>query len=343
MLLFVYEWVSGGGLLSHEGALPESLLTEGVAMAGAIAQDAAELADWEVALLGDLRVPQLNAHGGEIVQVDSPTSFLAAFADLCQRADAVVIIAPEIDGELVKAIRRAGSYGAKLISPDLEFASLAADKHRTAMHLCNAAIPTPVGHLLTADSPLPTDFAYPAVVKPVDGAGSQDTYVVAGPHEMPPAYVANRRIETLAPGVAASVAILCGPTGITALPPCRQRISNDGRLRYLGGTTPIESGLAARAQQLAVAAIGAMPPTQGYVGVDIILGACPDGTQDCVIEINPRLTTSYAGLRYAIEENLLRLMIAAAAGEEITYSDSSKAIEFGVDGCVSYSVPDKPF
>ncbi len=46
-----------------------------------------------------------------------------------------------------------------------------------------------------------------------------------------------------------------------------------------------------------------MPPTvRGFVGLDLLLGDCV--SEDCVIEINPRLTTSYVGLRRMIHGNL---------------------------------------
>ena len=127
------------------------------------------------------------------------------------------------------------------------------------------------------------------------------------------------------PGLAASVALLCGPAGRLALPPCKQRISDDGRLRYLGGELPLSAGLAARATELANRAVAALPPTIGYVGVDLVLGRDPNGREDVVIEVNPRLTTSYVGLRAAAQANLAEAMWEIAHGElpQIDFSSSS--------------------
>ena len=153
------------------------------------------------------------------------------------------------------------------------------------------------------------------MLKPVNGAGSQDTYMVSGPYDAPPAYAWPRRLESYVPGLAASVAMLCGPGGRISLAPCKQRISDDGRLRYLGGEMPLAAGLAERARSLAERALAAMPPAVGYVGVDLVLGREPDGSQDAVIEINPRLTTSYVGLRTAATSNLAEAMWRVAQGE----------------------------
>jgi predicted ATP-grasp superfamily ATP-dependent carboligase len=45
--------------------------------------------------------------------------------------------------------------------------------------------------------------------------------------------------------------------------------------------------------------------------VDVILGA----ESDHVIEINPRLTTSYVGLRVLAADNLMELLLRLARGE----------------------------
>ncbi|MEK7799030.1 MAG: ATP-grasp domain-containing protein, partial [Acidobacteriota bacterium] len=52
---------------------------------------------------------------------------------------------------------------------------------------------------------------------------------------------------------------------------------------------------------------------RGYVGVDLVLG----DSGATVIEINPRLTTSYVGLRLSVAENIAGLIIAAALGRAL--------------------------
>src|SRR5690606_21127135 len=97
-----------------------------------------------------------------------------------------------------------------------------------------------------------------------------------------------------------------------ALPACRQHLSDDGRFRYLGGSLPLPPSLHARAARLAQQALDALPAAIGYVGVDLVLGAADDGSRDVVIEVNPRLTTSYLGLRDAVKINLAELILQTA-------------------------------
>ena len=139
------------------------------------------------------------------------------------------------------------------------------------------------------------------------------------------------RLEQFCPGLSASVAVLCGPVGNTALQPCEQRLDLK-TFEYLGGNTPISEEHAKRAKSLALAAIEAMPPTTGYVGVDLVLGDRNDGSQDVVIEINPRLTTSYVGLRQACRQNLAQAMLDVACGRPVDLSFGAERVEFRGDG-----------
>ena len=132
------------------------------------------------------------------------------------------------------------------------------------------------------------------------------------PHPWP------RLLERFIPGRPASVLFICGPNGTTALPPCWQRLCDSGRFTYLGGSIIMQKAIAERAQQLAQRALAALPPANGFVGVDLILGEANDGSGDYVIEVNPRLTTSYVGLRKVVKENLAGLAIKAAKNERIS-------------------------
>jgi predicted ATP-grasp superfamily ATP-dependent carboligase len=61
-----------------------------------------------------------------------------------------------------------------------------------------------------------------------------------------------------------------------------------------------------------------VPGLSGYFGVDLVLGESADGSQDRVIEINPRLTTSYLGLRRLARFNLAQALLRLAQGERVT-------------------------
>jgi hypothetical protein len=139
-------------------------------------------------------------------------------------------------------------------------------------------------------------------------------------------------LETYVPGQPASVAVLVADDSATALPVCLQRLSDDGRFRYLGGSLPVLGPQARLAQEVAVRAVGCIPALRGYVGVDLVLHA--DGTGVTVVEINPRLTTSYVGLRAALEVNLMAVVIGERH-EELRGPKRIRRISFTSDGQVS--------
>jgi predicted ATP-grasp superfamily ATP-dependent carboligase len=224
--------------------------------------------------------------------------------------------------------------GGRLLGPTPEFIAIAADKQRTADALQAAKVPVPAGIRLQPGMPLPDRFAYPAVLKRLDGAGSLDICLIpdaaaAVAHGPVPLAA---RLERFVSGLAASVAVLCGPKSRQALSPCRQKISDDGRLVYQGGASPLDDDHVGRAQQLALDAIECLPGALGYVGVDMVLG--DDPAHDVVIEINPRLSVSYVGLRAVYPGNLAQEMLALAAGHRVDLVRSTQRVDFDADGTV---------
>ena len=188
---------------------------------------------------------------------------------------------------------------------------------------------------------------FPVVVKPVYGAGSTATFRVDRMEDLMPTLAeaeseglgeTSMLIQDYVPGRPASVAFLCGPGGNVPLVPCWQHLSDDGRFKYLGGELPIPPDLAGRAVDLASRAVNCVPGLLGYVGVDLVLGNAPDGSADYAIEINPRLTTSYVGLRALADVNLAGAMLAVAEGGPLPpLRWKPGRVRFAPDGTVTHS------
>lgn len=335
MRVFLYEWITGGGLVEQAGRLPQSLLDEGSAMIAALAADFAALPESRVTVLRDMRLDPPALPGCVVVQVHSTSDWEQQFDRLAAESDVALVVAPEFDGILAQTARRAAAAQRASLNAEAEFIAVASDKQRTADRLAAAGLPVPSAALYDADAErLPLDFQYPGVLKPIDGAGSQHTLLVEGPDDEPPPYPWPRRLERYCPGRAASVALLCGPGGHVVLPPCWQDLSADGRFTYRGGSLVRDAEWAQRARSLALQAIAAMPPARGYVGVDLVLGEAPDGRDDVVIEINARVTTSYVGLRAAIATNLAGAMLQCIAGERPELHVADWTIDFTANGAV---------
>ena len=226
--------------------------------------------------------------------------------------DWTIIIAPETDGVLAERCRWVESAGGHLLGCSAALVELLSDKHQTAEHLAVNEVPVPRGHTWEPGEP-PPSLPCPVVVKPRDGAGSQKSFLVENTsalHELLDRFDVSARIEKYIPGTPCSVSFLCGPRGCLPLAPCFQIIGFEQytghgpqestrlqKVEYLGGCLPLSVHLARRAVSLANRAVKSLPRSMGYLGVDLILGVHDDGSRDFVIEINPRLTTSYVGLR----------------------------------------------
>jgi predicted ATP-grasp superfamily ATP-dependent carboligase len=335
MHIFLYEWITGGGLVEEPSPLPETLLIEGEAMLTALATDLAAIPNAQVTVLRDARLEPLSIRGCGVVDVHSRENHLQEFSGLAAEADHTIVIAPEFDGILSATLQLARDVSANLIAPTSQFVAITSNKHLTAQRLAAAGVPVPEAILLDADvERLPIEFTYPGVLKPLDGAGSQHTFLVTSRFDEPPPYPWPRRLERYVPGIAASVAFLCGSEQRVPLAACRQHLADNGRFGYLGGSLLWETDLAQRATQLAARALDAIPGSLGYVGVDLVLGEAGDGSQDTVIEINPRLTTSYVGLRAMTHDNLAAGMLEIAAGREFMPNLRLDPLEFSANGSV---------
>ncbi len=264
----------------------------------------------------------------------------AAVAELAAACDGTMVIAPELSGALLERCRWVEAAGGRLLGPGPRVVELASDKHATIEHLAAFGLPVPRGWLVEPGGAIPPGAVFPAVGKPCLGAGSQGLRLLAD-QTAAEAWLANLsgpgRLERFCPGVATSVAVLCGPAGIFPLVPCRQRLSDDGHFVYQGGSLPLDAPLADRATELAVRSVATLPGAIGYLGVDLVLGSNPEGRDDVVIEINPRLTTSYVGLRAAAaaEANLAAAILAVCEGRSPRLSFRPVEVQFEPDGSLA--------
>lgn len=341
MRLLVYEYTCAHA--TERDMAADALHCEGWAMLRAVLDDLARVRD--VDLVTVLAAPLPVPAGVACCLLEHASAEEAVLRGLAREVDLALVIAPEFEDILARRCDWIETEGGRLLGPSAAAVRLTADKLALCRHLQAHAVPTPATHVW----PLPGQGAatFPAVWKPRYGAGSQATFLVRDAAELAAAEVCAAAegwkgeavLQPWVPGRAASVAFLLGPAGSVALLPAAQHLSEDGRLHYQGGELPLPEPLAGRAVTLARRACAAVSELRGYVGVDLVLGDAPDGSEDQVIEINPRLTTSYVGLRALARDNLGLALLQASTGGQVSLAWRPGRVRFRAEGGVEWLAP----
>lgn len=301
MRVFAYEFVTGGGLIDQD--LPTSLTREADMMVRTLVAELAGLPG--VALLTS-RDPRLPAPVGNEVFVPAfGEEPFALFARGLAATDAAWPTAPETGGLLERLARATLDHGKILLGSRPEAVRLTASKQAT-FDLLNAK-GVPVVATYSRPEVVPSR-AGPWVVKPDDGAGSDDV------RRVPDAATAQAQLKAQSGLVAQpwvdgdvrSLSLICadGESLLLSVNQQRMRCIN-GRLSLVGIVVNVVRDRSGELGELSDGIAAAIPGLWGYVGVDFI--ETPDGP--VVLEINPRLTTSYCGLRAALGINVAAILL----------------------------------
>jgi predicted ATP-grasp superfamily ATP-dependent carboligase len=326
MNIFVYEYISATGCRTSP-----SLLQEGAAMLDAVLHDMGRCPGVQTTTLLAANLPgPTTKWPNNTVHLTDPLEEPMRFVDCVARADFTLVIAPEFDDIMLERCRRVEECGGRLLGPSAEAVRLTADKLALAEHFRRHNVPTPATFAWDeSNEHASLPVAFPLVCKPRFGAGSQATFLVKTSDDLESAarcaategWGGKMIFQPYQEGAAASVAFLVGRDTTVVLPGAVQHLSDDGRFHYQGGTVPLPPAVNARAQRVALRAVESVTGLFGYVGVDVVLGGPADGRADVAIEINPRLTTSYIGLRQLARGNLAEALLAVAIGGTAPFLD----------------------
>ena len=276
-------------------------------MLEALLNDLSELSGIELLTTRDFRLPPLNSRA-DVVGVTPEQSVGQIWADCLKQSDAFWPVAPESGGILAQMSDLAIAENKILLNSGPSAVRLAASKLATNIKLAAAGIPV-----------VPTFLAKewlsagesPWVAKPDDGIGCEDSRVFHASDAMLAWLTMGDRwqshvVQPLITGTAASISMLCSKGDAILLSCNRQLIEMmDGRFYYHGSLLNGMQEYWNDFEKIAQAVAKAMPELAGYVGIDVLV----DEEQIFVLEVNPRLTTSYTGLHRAMGSNPARLIV----------------------------------
>ena len=313
MRVFVFEYITGGGMLDSQ--LPPSLAEEGDMMLRALVSDLSEIGDLEILVTRDARLepPELPA---EFHMLHDTEDLSLAWRDCVDSADAVWPIAPEYNRVLEHISEAIVNAGKLLLNSPPSAVRVAASKHTTATLLAESGLQ--VVPTYRPEHGLP-DLKGQWVLKPDDGAGCQGSLICRDRDDL------YHQFETLPPdrnyvaqpfvqGEPVSLCILAQRGEATLLSVNRQRIAVMDNAFVLLGCVVNEPMMEQQAgyERLSGAIAAALPQLWGFTGIDLI--ASKRGLQ--VLEVNPRITTSYVGLRESTGFNAAALVLDMAQGSQ---------------------------
>lgn len=291
-------------------------------MRDALLRDLKALNAYQLISLHDARLqPSCDVSNSTAVL---PGQFIKVFKNLLAQVDLVWLIAPESDGHLLALTELCLEAENKQDGPILIGCGYDATLIGTSKTLSFEAMQAAGIHTLTVhageDVVRDAYFAQLAksttawLVKPEDGAGCEGIrYFVDAMSMRNWMLKADRSQHFFAqayqPGISASFCMLCRDGQAWLLSVNQQHVNRQGDGFSLTGISV--NGLSqywSRFETLARKMAKMLPDALAYVGVDVIIDRQNDALY--VIDINPRLTSSYVGLREAMACNPAELILS---------------------------------
>ncbi len=295
MKILIFEFITGGGLAQK--VLPESLFNEGKIMLQALISDLATIPVIQLTVLLDWRCRELKiSETINVVWVSNEQNIYDILPDLIEASDFVWPVAPETDLELHKISTLVESKSKCLLNSSSQAVAICSDKFLTAQVLKNNGLDVVETNLLKSSS---QKIVEPWVIKLKDGVGCEKSYFGTNQHEFDRI---NTQIECkddyiIQPYIFGDVLSLSTlfKNGKAWLICCnRQQVAvKQNKFVLEACEVNISTKNCDIYQQLIDRVAQSISGLWGYVGIDIIQ---PEFEMPLILEINPRLTTSFAGI-----------------------------------------------
>ncbi|MFO8018259.1 MAG: ATP-grasp domain-containing protein [Promethearchaeia archaeon] len=344
--IFIFEFISGGGF--NKENIPSSLFCEGFAMLNAITADFSQL-QFEVHTLLDERIAFFSKylHIDDFLPVKKKDKYFVKFKQALSKCDSCLIIAPEFSNILYDLTRLAEKENKTILSVTSEGIELAGSKMNTYDLFRAEDIPTPKTYALFSEAQnvkerflsISNKLGFPLIIKPNDGVSAESVYLIENKKEVDDffeqskEYLDQKReylVQEYRPGRNLSASVILPLLTLDKKKASRKSILlsiNNQNLKfedisvdseYIGGATPATGLKAISKNFLDHLNHLDLSSFQSYIGIDFILNEC---NEISFIEINPRLTTSYIGIRNALHENPIHILLNPGEyGEKFFFS-----------------------
>jgi predicted ATP-grasp superfamily ATP-dependent carboligase len=319
--ILVFEYISGGGCNREE--LPDSLAREGLLMLKALLEGLREIPGLAVTVMLDVRLAEVVVPPNvRTVLIGRQDDCFIRFEQLVEQHDAVWPIAPEFEGILFSLSNAVERLGRTLLGSGSEAVRLAGDKYET--YRCLLCRQIPAVHTCRLEKV--SVFQGESIVKPVDGAGGGSCLIRdAEEFERTVEYLQGTGSYIIQPhlyGEKTSLSCLFKSGRAWLLSVNRQEFDMvDNQYRLAAIQVNYRDDLSSY-RNLVGHLAKAMPGLWGYAGIDLIETA----DQVLVLEVNPRLTSSFAGLSDALGVNVAALVLQLLQGDPVIRPSANKTV-----------------
>ena len=348
MKLLIYEHVSGGGFADQP--IPAGVLSEGFGMLRTLISDF-KAAGYSISTTLDSRISSLNPPiiADYVVPVFSSQETQANLCKLSEQADAVYIIAPETSGVLESLVALVEQTGTASLNCPAGIVEKVSDKSGFYEHMRRLGLPLPKTMMFSVTDELKeitkavrNSYSFPVIFKPSGGVSCCGVSVVrkevqvAGAVEKIKLESSSQHflVQELIEGAAVSASLFSTGTEVLPVTLNSQNVmigTPEAGSSYNGGVVPFDNPLRAEAFEAAKRIVKSVSGLRGYVGVDFVLTE----REAVVIEVNPRLTTSYVGLRRVVNFNPAHAIVNAVLKRKLPEQRKSC-------GCTYFSKVETP-
>jgi len=325
----ILEYISGGGYSDKN--LPSGILSEGYGMLSSALCDFKEAGHQTYTLL-DSRIAQFQPplRANKIRLVNSKEEFKTKTLDLLKNAEIFLLIAPESEGILANLLSLSEELNVETLNCEIKSINTICSKFMLYERLKEKGLPVPKTNRVVIDEEIEKvqkiveNMGFPVIIKPVEGIGCHGLSIVRRFSQLPIAIGKVKEgaktntylVQEFVRGIHASVSLISNGKEAMPLTLNLQTIvlnTPDKESSYIGGVVPFDHDLKDRAFYLAKRAVELFNGLRGYVGVDLIISE----KGPILMEINPRLTVAYIGLRMVSNLNLAKVMIKACLNDEL--------------------------
>ncbi|MGR8998407.1 MAG: ATP-grasp domain-containing protein [Gammaproteobacteria bacterium] len=319
MKILVFEYITGGGF--NKQKLPDTLASEGRLMLQALLDNLSGISGIELVVMLDSRINgSISMTGINAVMISPEHNSHEEFARLAQQCDAVWPIAPEFENILQTLCRTVEQLGKILLTSPARAVAIAGNKFNTYQHLKQhhiATVPTRklrygCGFIRTKRMNSQLNHGE-WMIKPVDGAGCADSYLINNPKDWELMFTQKGQniIQPHIQGKKTSLSCLFRRGRAWLLCANLQQFNIINRQYHLAEIIVNYHTDPGAYQNVVDNIAHVFPELWGYVGIDLI--ETPE--QLLVLEINPRLTTSFAGIYAATGINVAATVLQLLQGK----------------------------